>query len=242
VDPSGTRQVNPTQTTVYNFSVTGDGGVANASATLVVTRIPMPTVGIRINPTTIKAGESATLSWTSNNADQVTIDSGVGRVEPTGTRVVRPAITTRYTASATGRGGTSQGSVEITVIPLTPVDELFVGNYRDIFFDYDKYNIRDDAQKILQENVRWLQLIEQERGVRLRFRIEGHCDERGTTEYNLALGDRRATATKNFLISLGLPADRIVEVISYGEERPFALGHDEEAWAKNRRAHFVFVP
>lgn len=243
VETSGSHRVTPTETTVYNFSVTGDGGAANSSATLAVTRVPMPTVGIRANPITIKSGESTTLSWTSNRADRVVIDSGVGQVEPTGSRTVRPTSTTRYTATATGRGGTSQNSVEVTVLPPPPpVEELFASNFRDIFFDYDKHNIRDDAQRTLQEDMRWSLQIEQERGVRVRFRIEGHCDERGTTKYNLALGDRRATATKNFLISLGLPADRILEVISYGEERPFAMGHDEEAWAQNRRTHFVLIP
>lgn len=242
VDATGSRQVNPTQTTVYNLSVSGEGGTANASTTLTITRIPLPTVGIRANPTRINAGESTTLSWTSTNSDQVVIDHGVGRVDTSGSRSVRPSSTTRYTATATGRGGTSRNSVDVNVTPLKPVSELFTGRFLDIFFDYDKYNIREDAQRTLQEDFRWLQDIERQRGVRIRFKIEGHCDERGTTEYNLALGDRRATATKSFLISLGISADRIVEVVSYGEERPFASGSNEEAWAQNRRAHFVFVP
>ena len=242
VDPSGNRRVSPTQTTVYNFSVSGAGGTANASTTLRVSKIPTPTVGIRANPTTINAGESITLNWTSTNADSVVIDRGVGRVDASGSRTLQPSTTTRYTATATGRGGTSQNSVAVTVVPLTPVVELFQGRFQDVFFDYDKYDIRGDAQQRLQENIGWLRQIEQQRGVTIRFRIEGHCDDRGTTEYNLALGDRRATATKSFLISLGLPEDRIVETISYGEERPFASGQNEEAWTQNRRGHFVFVP
>lgn len=111
--------------------------------------------------------------------------------------------------------------------PVTKVE------LRDINFDFDKYNIRPDAREILKEHAEWLL-----KNPHVRILIEGHCDERGTNEYNLALGEKRANETKRYLVELGVSADRI-ETISYGEERPLDPRHNEEAWAKNRRAHFV---
>jgi len=106
---------------------------------------------------------------------------------------------------------------------------------KDIHFDFDKYDIRPEDAEILRENASLLM-----RYSSVKIQIEGHCDERGTNEYNLALGERRANAAKNYLISLGLSANRIA-TISYGEERPFDPGHNEEAWAQNRRGHFVIL-
>jgi len=106
---------------------------------------------------------------------------------------------------------------------------------KDIHFDFDKYNIRLGDANILKENVALLKKYP-----KVKVQIEGHCDERGTTEYNLALGERRANTTKKYLISLGISADRI-STISYGKERPLDPGHNEEAWAKNRRAHTVIL-
>jgi len=103
----------------------------------------------------------------------------------------------------------------------------------DLFFDYDKYALRSDAREILGRNAQTLMAHPE-----VRVLIEGHCDERGTIEYNLALGDRRASAAKDFLVNFGINAARL-ETISYGEERPFSRGQDEAAWALNRRAHFV---
>jgi len=111
---------------------------------------------------------------------------------------------------------------------------------RDIHFDFDKYNIRPADGEILRENAAVLKTIFQ-RDPNAKVQIEGHCDERGTAEYNLALGERRAQSAKQFLISLGLPADRIT-TISYGEDKPLDPRHNEEAWAKNRRAHFIILP
>lgn len=103
----------------------------------------------------------------------------------------------------------------------------------DVFFDFDKAELRADARAILSRNGEMLQ-----RHPDARILIEGHCDERGTREYNLALGDKRAKAAMDFLVRFGIEPVRI-ETISYGEERPFAMGHNESAWALNRRAHFV---
>jgi peptidoglycan-associated lipoprotein len=104
---------------------------------------------------------------------------------------------------------------------------------QDIFFDFDMSNIRDDQRAALDGNLTWLKA-----NAAAKITIEGHADERGTNEYNLALGERRAKATKDYLVAAGIGAVRIA-TISYGEERPFVLGHDESAWKWNRRAHFV---
>jgi peptidoglycan-associated lipoprotein len=104
-----------------------------------------------------------------------------------------------------------------------------------IFFDYDKYNIREDAVPILEADAQWLK-----KHPTVKILIEGHCDERGTEEYNLALGERRAKSTMDYLISLGIPAERI-RIISYGKSQPLDPGHDEAAWAKNRRAQFLII-
>lgn len=103
---------------------------------------------------------------------------------------------------------------------------------QDAFFDYDKAELRPEARAVLTQNAEYLLQHAQ-----TRVTIEGHCDERGTNEYNLALGDRRARAVRDFLVNYGIEAPRI-ETISFGEERPFAPGHDESAWSQNRRAHF----
>ncbi|MBZ0169738.1 OmpA/MotB domain protein [Candidatus Methylomirabilis lanthanidiphila] len=104
---------------------------------------------------------------------------------------------------------------------------------QDIFFDFDKSSIRADMKKSLTENVQWLNAH-----ATASIIIEGHCDERGTVEYNQGLGQRRAASIKNYLVAAGINAKRIT-VVSYGKERPFAAGHDESAWKWNRRAHFV---
>ena len=104
---------------------------------------------------------------------------------------------------------------------------------KDAFFDYDKSSIRPDAKLNLDENAKWLKA-----NPKAALTIEGHCDERGTREYNLGLGQRRAKAAKDYLVSAGIDAKRI-KIISYGKERPFEPGHDESAWKWNRRAHFV---
>jgi peptidoglycan-associated lipoprotein len=104
---------------------------------------------------------------------------------------------------------------------------------KDVNFDYDKSDIRSDAREILKKNAEWMKA-----NSKSKVQIEGHCDERGSNEYNLALGERRANAVKKYISSLGVEADRLY-TISYGEELPIDPGHNEEAWSKNRRAHFL---
>jgi len=104
---------------------------------------------------------------------------------------------------------------------------------KDIFFDFDQSVIREDSRKTLADNIQWLRV-----NTAAKVTLEGHCDERGSSEYNLALGERRARVTRDFLVAGGIDVGRI-STISYGKERPFVLGHDESAWKWNRRAHFV---
>jgi peptidoglycan-associated lipoprotein len=106
---------------------------------------------------------------------------------------------------------------------------------KDIHFDYNKYDIRREDEEILKENAAFLK-----KDPKMKIQIEGHCDERGTIEYNLALGERRANSVKKYLVSLGITSDRI-STISYGEERPLDRGHNEQSWAKNRRAHIIVL-
>ena len=133
-------------------------------------------------------------------------------------------------------------SVKIKEVQELPVEATargvefeFAENITDIFFDYDKSQLTDQSKETLRKNAEWLK-----NNPNVKIMIEGHCDERGTIEYNLALGERRALSTRNYLAALGIdPA--LIFTISYGEERPFELGHNEEAWAQNRRAHFVIA-
>ena len=201
---------------------------------------PSPTISLSISPTAIEKGKSATLSWSSTNAGSVVIDNGVGTVEPSGNRSVSPTVSTTYRARATNPSGEAVAEARVTVTePSSPKPPplsnaaFFEQNIKDAFYDYDQYNIRDDARVALMANVRALK----ERPS-LRITIEGHCDERGSSQYNLALGDRRAVAARDFLISQGIDSSRI-DTISYGEERNFCHEKNEECWQLNRRAHFV---
>ena len=201
---------------------------------------PAPTITLNASPSAIEKGQSTTLSWNSSNATGVTIDNGIGTVEPSGSRSISPATSTTYVAKATGPGGNAAAEARVTVTappPVTPPpisdSAFFEANIQDAFFDYDQYTLRDDARAVLQKNAR---ALEERPGIRIT--IEGHCDERGSEKYNLALGDMRANAAKDFLVSLGISASRI-DTISYGEERNFCQEHNEECWQMNRRARFV---
>ena len=123
------------------------------------------------------------------------------------------------------------------LVSVTDIEELQKaineGRIRSIFFDYDRAVLTPKAKAILKENARWIGQFSNAKLI-----IEGHCDERGTEEYNLALGDRRAQVVRDYLVQLGIASDRLMS-ISFGEERPFIPGHVENAWRLNRRAHFV---
>lgn len=118
-------------------------------------------------------------------------------------------------------------------IPERPTDTMSSYDLADIHFDFDRYDLRSQDREMLSRHAEWLAS-----NVSVRLRIEGHCDERGTVEYNLALGEKRARTAQAFLENYGIAASRL-EVVSYGKERPLDPGHDESAWAKNRRDTFV---
>jgi peptidoglycan-associated lipoprotein len=203
-----------------------------------------PTVTLNASPTTVQAGETVTLSWSSTNATDLDIEPGVGKVAPDGKTPVQPTDSTTYTITATGPGGSANSSVRVTVTPAPVAEqpkpqpglnELFEQNVKDAFFDFNKADIREDARAALTRTAEFLRSYPP-----VRVTIEGHCDERGSTEYNLGLGQRRAEAAKNYLISLGISAGRM-ETVSWGKERPFCMEHTEECWQQNRRAHFLMA-
>jgi peptidoglycan-associated lipoprotein len=138
-------------------------------------------------------------------------------------------------AGAPGSAGPGGASATGTTIPALPAPKEFVETpaLRDVHFDFDRYEIRPQDKEILKGNAEWLTA-----NPRALLLIEGHADERGTNEYNLALGERRAKATRDYLVSLGIDAARIT-LISYGEERPLCTERTEACWARNRRAHFL---
>jgi peptidoglycan-associated lipoprotein len=125
---------------------------------------------------------------------------------------------------------------ETTPTPQQPAPQpLSAGDFQPVFFDYDSYTLRDDARSALDANAKLMR-----ENPTVKIVIEGHCDERGTAEYNQALGERRAQAARDYLVQAGIEASRL-QTISYGKERPFDPGHDEAAWSKNRRAHFALL-
>jgi len=204
-----------------------------------------PTVTLNASPTSVNPGQTVTLAWSSTNATDLDIQPGVGKVAPQGSTPVNPTNSTTYTITATGAGGSATATAHVDVnapapapapTPAQPnLSDLFAQNVQDAYFDLDKSDLRDDARNALTKDAEFLRSYPQ-----AHISIEGHCDERGSTEYNLGLGQRRAEAAKNFLISLGISGDRI-ETTSWGKERPFCTEHNEECWQQNRRAHFVLA-
>jgi peptidoglycan-associated lipoprotein len=201
-----------------------------------------PTASISVSPDTIQPGQSATLSWQTSNATDVSID-GIGAVQPSGSQQVNPNDSTTYHLVAKGSGGSQEATTRLTVTPApaaaappppSPSEEdLFGRSVKDIYFDYDKSEIRPDQQASIQADMLFLN-----QHPNINFTIEGHCDDRGSTEYNLALGDQRANTVKNALVTAGINATRI-KTISYGKEKPFCMEESESCWQQNRRGHFV---
>jgi peptidoglycan-associated lipoprotein len=193
----------------------------------------------------VSPGASVNLTWSSTNATDVSIDPSVGRVAVEGSTPVTPTESTTYVATANGPGGTTTATARVTVTggavapPTTGqpagISELFEQNVRDAFFDFNKADIRPDARDALTKDAEFLRSYST-----VHITIEGHCDERGSTEYNLGLGQRRAQASKNYLVSLGISADRI-DTVSWGKERPFCTESNEDCWQQNRRGHFVMA-
>ncbi len=214
---------------------------------------PAASVSITAEPSSIERGKSATLKWSSTNAVSASINQGIGAVAVSGSREVFPTRTTEYAIAVKnedGKEATASATVTVRAPPPPPpppppkpdLSEAFRGmvnggEIKDAFFDYDKSDIRSDAEAALRADATALKKLINEYSA-AAFLIEGHCDERGTTEYNLALGDRRTKAARDFLVNLGVPASKLSS-ISLGEERPQCTEQKEECYQRNRRAHLT---
>ena len=198
-----------------------------------------PTASLSANPDSIQAGQSTQLTWRTENANDVSIE-GIGKVDANGSKTVSPAQSTTYRLLAKGPGGTQDATARVTVQTPTPPpqvseteEQMFARSVQDVFFDYDSFALRPEATQSLATAAQFLQ-----QHPNLAFTIEGHCDERGSTEYNLALGQSRASAVRDQLARNGAAGDRM-KTISYGKEKPFCSQSNEECWQQNRRGHFV---
>jgi len=204
---------------------------------------PAPTATITADPLAIDLGQSIVLNWRSQNATVVTID-GIGEVNLNGTQTVSPSNSTNFHLTAKGDGGTTEANVRVTVrVPVAPTapapvvsdmgsEAAFRQNVNDIFFDYDSYDVRPDAAEGVSRAAAYLTAHP---GIKVV--IGGYCDDRGSAEYNLALGENRANAAKTALMAAGVPASRL-RVISYGKEKQFCTEETESCWQQNRRAQF----
>jgi peptidoglycan-associated lipoprotein len=209
---------------------------------------PKPAVQFSAEPATIERGQSATLRWAVSDATDIDIAPGIGTVSARGDRQVSPADTATYTLTAKGPGGSDTGTATVTVtVPPPPpppppppvqktLSELLQSQVQDVYFDYDKSDVREDARAVLTQNADALKRIFAEMPDAV-VALEGNCDERGSAEYNLGLGDRRATSAKDFLVQLGVPAEKL-KSISYGKEKPTCTESTEDCWQKNRHDHF----
>jgi peptidoglycan-associated lipoprotein len=205
---------------------------------------PQPKATLSINPESINLGGSATLTWSTQGATDVNID-GVGNVQPNGSKPVSPATSTTYRLTAQGPGGSIDATARLTVVAPPPPPQrsavpeesdaaLFAQSVKDIYFDYDRFDLRAEDQAVINSDAAFFKSHPS-----IRFTIEGHCDERGSTDYNLALGDNRANAARDALIKAGVGASQI-KVISFGKEKPFCSESTESCWQQNRRDHFVY--
>jgi peptidoglycan-associated lipoprotein len=202
---------------------------------------PTPIAQLTATPAVISAGDQVQLSWRTTDATTVSID-GLGDVPTSGVKTVTPTATTTYHLVARGEGGSADATATVTVngppatsVPSTTMsaEDEFRAKVQDIFFDYDTYDIRTDAQATLSRDAAFLGSHPE-----LKIVIGGYCDERGSNEYNLALGQNRADAAKNALVTAGVATNRI-RVVSYGKEKPFCSESTEECWQQNRRAGFT---
>jgi peptidoglycan-associated lipoprotein len=220
----------------------------NAAYPMTAPAMAAPTATLTADPLAINLGQSVVLNWRTTNATKVTID-GIGEVNPNGTQTVSPSNSTNFHLLASGDGGTTEANVRVTVrVPEAPLppsgagagsgtgamgsDAEFKQDVQDVFFDYDSYDLRPDAQQAVSQAARYMN-----QHPAARVLIGGYCDDRGSAEYNLALGENRANAAKTALVSAGIAANRL-RVISYGKEKQFCTEENESCWQQNRRAQF----
>jgi peptidoglycan-associated lipoprotein len=202
-----------------------------------------PTATLAASPDMIHPGQSTTLTWQTQNADNVTLE-GVGPVNASGSHTVSPNMSTTYTLVAKGAGGTKDASARVTVTAVTAQTptagpneaDLFAKNVKDVFFDFDKANLRANDETAASGDASFLS-----QHPSIKVLIEGHCDDRGSEEYNIALGQSRAETLKTNLQRSGVDVARI-QTISYGKEHPFCTAEDEACWQENRRDHIVPQP
>jgi peptidoglycan-associated lipoprotein len=200
---------------------------------------PTPTATLAANPSVVQQGEPTVLSWQTSNATEITI-TGLGTLPSSGSRSVTPASSTTYMLVAKGAGGTNEVSARVTVnaaianvAPLPTDEDLFSRNVKDVFFDYNTFAIRSEEVPTIQNDEAFLSQHPD-----IKVLIEGHCDERGSEEYNIALGASRADSVKRALVQEGISADRI-RTVSYGKEKPFCTEDNEQCWQQNRVGHFA---
>ena len=213
------------------------------SAPTAPTPPPPPTCTLTAEPAAVEQGHAVVLSWKSQYATDLDLQPGLGKQQAEGSVSVTPQDSTTYTLTISGSGGNSSCAARVTVtVPPPPqkpevkeesLEEQFRNEVKDAYFDTDKADLRPDAQQALTGDAAFLKTHAD-----LAVTIEGHCDERGSEEFNLGLGDRRATAAKEFVAALGVSAARL-STISYGKDRPVCLENQESCWWKNRRVHLV---
>ncbi len=204
---------------------------------------PVPSATIAASPDDLQQGQPAQLTWRTENAQSISI-SGIGTVAAQGSTSVRPQSSTTYVLTATGPGGSKEASARVTVAlaptaaaKASPTDEeLFSESVKDIFFAYNKADVPSNEESAVARDARFL-----EAHPYMKLLISGHCDERGSEEYNLTLGDGRAGTVASQLEGLGVKPDRI-RTISYGKEKPFCTEETDACWQMNRRAHFSLQP
>jgi len=202
---------------------------------------PAPVASISVSPESVERGQTAELTWNTQNATTVSID-GLGTVDASGSKQITAQESTTYRLQAKGDGGATEASARLTVTePQKKVadltdEQLFEQNVKDIFFNYDNAEIRSDEEALVNTDAQFLAAHPE-----MQLLIEGHCDERGSEDYNMALGDSRAKSLRDALVRQGIKADRI-KVISYGKEKPFCTtAENESCWSQNRRGHFVLA-
>jgi len=207
----------------------------------------VPTATLTAHPLAIDLGQSVVLNWRTTNATSASID-GIGPVNVNGTQTVSPSTSTNFHLVAKGDGGSTEANVRVTVnVPVAPTvpveaagaesgamgsEEVFHQNVADIFFDYDSFALRPEGEAAATKAASYLVSHPD-----IKIVIGGYCDDRGSAEYNLALGENRANAAKTALVGAGVAAGRI-RVVSYGKEKQFCTDDTEECWQQNRRAQF----
>lgn len=201
-----------------------------------------PTATLAASPDAVERGQVVRLIWNTENANEISI-AGVGTVTARGTTSLVPQSSTTYVLTAKGPGGSNEATARVTVTAPPPAisqagptdEQLFSQNMKDVFFAYDKYSVPQDEQTAVDRDARFLMAHPN-----YKLLISGHCDERGSEDYNLALGDNRAGTVRDQLERLGISADRI-RTISYGKEKPFCTEETDACWQLNRRAHFSML-